>query len=192
MIFEDYNSSWSTIYLKLKCSLIWQDNAMLCHTMNYMGILVIINFLAMVIKKSIIHFIAGENHRFLFIRIQHFHYFLQKPWQCFKMSVITNILLQHGKYMTSFPLCSQLSKEDLLWLCWSTVSEKNRLSAFALLKEWMAFSWKSSHTPHCIVTLQTLYWLLIVFTLALEYKASLERHQLPRHMVTCLEVRDNN
>lgn len=61
----------------------------LCHAMNYMSILVSINFLAMVIKNSIIHCIARENDRFLFILTQHFHYFSQKPWQCFKMNVIT-------------------------------------------------------------------------------------------------------
>ena len=60
-----------------------------CHAMNYVGILVSINFLATVIKNAIIHFIAGEDHRFLFILMQHFHYFLQKPWQYFKMSIIT-------------------------------------------------------------------------------------------------------
>lgn len=61
----------------------------LCQAMNYMGILAVIIFFCNGNKQFCDSFVTRENQNFSFILTQHFHYFLQKPWQCFKMRVIT-------------------------------------------------------------------------------------------------------
>lgn len=57
----------------------------------------------------------------------------------------------------SFPLCSQLSKEDftLITLIYCQVRKTDVQILPYWKNEWL-FSWKSSHTPHCIIILQVL------------------------------------
>lgn len=130
----------------------------LCQAMNYMGILAVIIFFCNGNKEFCDSFVTRENQNFSFILTQHFHYFFTKALAMLQNEGYYKIFYYSmvNKWF-SFPLYSQLSKENftLIILIYCQV----RKTDFQMLpyskNEWL-FSWKSSHTPDCIVILQAL------------------------------------
>lgn len=126
--------------------------------MNYVGILVSINFLATVINHSIIHFIAGENNLFLFIQMYHFPYSLRlgniSIWV-----LLEGILLLLSKYIIFFSIIvTNLQRRTCFYylgLLWYRNSLLQNLSIqknkWLFIETPLTYQWHCSGSAHRIV-----------------------------------------
>lgn len=159
-----------------------RQSNVLCHTMNYIGIIVSINFLAMVIKNYHSFYCWRESLFLIHTNTVLPLFLIKSLGNTSKWVLLQNILFHHGKYMACFSIILPALWRGLYFGYGDLLSsEKNWLADFAFHKEWKGFSGSLLTLMTALPHAKNIYWLL-VFTLALDYDASLAT-------VTCLGVK---
>lgn len=150
----------------------------LCHAMNYMGILISVNFLAMVIQNSIIHYITGEKSLFLIHTNTIFPILFIKALAMLQNECYYKIFYFSMVNMSFFFIISTVLWRGPHFAYADTVTPR-----LYLPQRIKGIFWKSPHTHDCIATCQEPL-LTSCFHTSTEGKNSLP-------MVTWLEVKNN-
>lgn len=129
-----------------------RQSNVLCHTMNYIGIIVSINFLAMVIKNYHSFYCWRESLFLIHTNTVLPLFLIKSLGNTSKWVLLQNILFQHGKYMACFSIILPALWRGLYFGYGDLLSsEKNWL---CLPQRMEGVFWKSAYTHDCIATCQ--------------------------------------